>query len=69
MKRVMEVLRPELEASGLPWSIDNGGKHLKLRLGGRLIGVLPKGSSHTQDPRATKNLVAQIRRAAREMRG
>lgn len=54
-----------LEATGLPWSIEAGGKHLKLRVNGRLAGILSRGSKRESDQRAVRNTVAQIRRAAR----
>lgn len=32
-----------LRASGLPWGVENGGKHLKLRVAGELVAVFPRG--------------------------
>lgn len=32
-----------LRRTGLPWSIENGKKHNKVFLAGRMIGVLPHG--------------------------
>jgi len=61
-----------LDSTGLPWTAELGSRHLKLRLQGRLVGVLPKdGGRRTADtaPRAARNIAAQIRRAAREIRG
>lgn len=63
-------VRDALEETRLPWEIELGGKHRKIKLGGRLVGILPKGKK-MQDAhdRTIKNTVAQIRRTAREIRG
>lgn len=63
LKRMMKVA---LEETGLPWSLEPGGKHLKIILGGRLAGILPLcGRSNTN--RSELNTRAQIRRIAREL--
>ena len=54
-----------LDSTGLPWEIEPGKKHYHIRVGGKLAGILPKGSG-TAGVRAVKNCVAQIRRVARE---
>lgn len=58
-------VRTALEATGLPWSLEAGGKHIKIRMNGRFIGIAPLGGGHEHD-RATRNTIAQIRRAARK---
>ncbi len=56
-----------LEETGLPWSVERGGKHHKLRVAGRLAGVLPYGSGAETYQRTLLNTVSQIRRVAREV--
>ena len=64
--RLPEVLRRELQ--GLDWAIENGGKHWKLKVNGRLAAVWPKGSrGKMANPHALANTLACIRRAAREV--
>lgn len=63
-------IRREIEAllaeTGLAWSLQDGAKHIKIILAGRLAGILPRcGRSNTQ--RAMLNTRAQIKRIAREM--
>lgn len=58
-KRVLK----ELQEQGLPWTIDQGSRHLKLRVCGKFVGILPLGNG-SQKGRATRNVVSQIRRAA-----
>lgn len=67
MKPQPEVLAA-LEQTGLPWELTNGGKHTHIRVGGRLAGILPRGSG-TVDRRVIKNCVAQIKRKASEVLG
>lgn len=63
-------VRDALEETRLPWNIELGGKHWKIRLDGRLVGILPKGKKmQDASDRPIKNTVAQIRRTAREIRG
>ena len=59
-----------LEATGLGWTSENGKKHVKLYLGGHLIGVLPhsKGKSNSAAQRQVKNMVRRIARASEEIR-
>lgn len=59
-------LRAELEATGFPWTLERGSRHLHLRVGGRLAAILPYGASADAD-RAMRNTIAQIRRTARQL--
>lgn len=61
-------LRAALDETGLPWSLNKGGRHYKLVLAGRLVGVVPFGVMNERD-RATRNTIAQIKRAARQLQG
>jgi hypothetical protein len=65
-----KVIEQELAATGLPWETEAGKKHLKFRLNGRLIGVMPakgKGSDSEGGRRVTLNIRSNARRIAREM--
>lgn len=53
-----------LEDTGLTYEILMGGSHFKIRVNGRLVGIYPKNKK-SSGIRAMKNLIAQIRRAAR----
>lgn len=67
--RLNKDIEAELNATGLPWDLETGGSHVKIRLKGRLVGILPKGGRIQQsDSRPLKNTLTQIRRAARELR-
>lgn len=66
--RVPQAIHAALTESGLAWDIVPGGRHLKVRLVGRLVGILPRGKS-PDGLRAEKNIVAQIRRAAKQLKG
>lgn len=68
VKRHYPEIYRALENTGLGWSIENGGRHLKILLGGRFCGILPKAKSSLGDKRAMKNIVAQIRRTSRDLK-
>lgn len=63
MRRLPKELRKALDAVGVPWALEQGSRHLHLRLNGRLIGILPTTGGH-DNGRALKNVVAQVRRTA-----
>lgn len=54
-----------LNATGRPWSIEQGKRHHKIKLDGRMVGILPLSGFQTTDMRCIKNTVSQIRKAAR----
>ncbi len=60
-------LRDAIDHAGMPWHIKpprGGGTHAKLCIGGRFIGIVPMAGG-ADTGRAEKNLLSQIRRAAR----
>lgn len=59
-------VRQALEETGLPWRIEAGSKHFKIRLNDRLVGVYPQGKRTEANPRANLNVISNIKRAARE---
>ncbi len=63
--RLPKVIRKELEATGKPWEVEKGTNHRKIKVGGKLAGIIPlKGFN--AGSRAAKNIIAQIRRAGNE---
>jgi hypothetical protein len=60
---IQQVL-DEVVAAGLQYTIEDGGKHYKIRVVGKLAAILPKGKSakQTNDRRTFLNMRAQIRR-------
>jgi hypothetical protein len=60
-------VRKALEETSLPWVIETGSKHFKVRLGGRLVGVYPHGKRTEASKHANSNLIANIKRLAREL--
>lgn len=65
--RLPTNLRRVLSASPVPWCIVNGKRHYKLKIGGRLVAILPKsGRLDDFHGRADKNTVANVRRAIKE---
>lgn len=61
--RVQEAL----DATSLPYQLDRGGQHIKIRLAGMLVGILPANGKPGHS-RAEKNTISQIRRAAEAAR-
>jgi hypothetical protein len=66
-KRIPALVLAELDSCGLGWSLEEGSRHLKIKVAGRLAGVLPKGSG-TVDARAVLNTRAQVRRLVSQLR-
>lgn len=60
--KARRAVEQALRETGLPYRIENGGRHKKIWLGGRMIGVMHNGSQHGR--RDCRNLLAAIRRAS-----
>lgn len=60
-----------LDATGLPWEIDEGRKHYRVLLAGRQVCVLSKGGKARANMRSSndKKNVNSIERLAAEIRG
>lgn len=68
MRGWIDILRPDLDATGLPWRTETGSRHIKLYLNDRMILVLSNGSAKKAGGcRDLKNARATIRRQARNM--
>ena len=61
-------IRADLDATGLPYALERGTRHLKIKLMGHLVGIIPmKGRDNVGDRRTYLNVRAQIRRKAKEL--
>lgn len=65
MTKIPQAVEAELVATGLPWSVEKGGHHLKVFVNERLAAILPRSGANKAGSRAEKNVRGQIRRAAR----
>lgn len=65
--RLHPAIKTALEETRMPYELVNGGRHVKIRLAGRLVGILPY-NGHQDPDRCLRNLVATIRRSAKEIR-
>lgn len=64
--RLSKHIQQALDDCGKPWSLRRGSRHLKIIVGDRFAGILPRsGAGSTANIRAEKNVVAQIKRAAK----
>lgn len=59
--RIDKRIQAALDETNLPWEIEQGARHRKIRVNGKFCGIL----GDCAGPRTTKNTIAQIRRAAR----
>lgn len=66
----IQAVLDEATASGLQYTVEDGGKHYKVRVAGKLAAILPKGKSikSESDRRAILNMRAQMRRVINEVR-
>lgn len=55
-----------LDETGLPWQVESGRGHKKIKLCGHLVGVMGHRKDHV-DRRAELNVIHQIKRKAREL--
>lgn len=63
--RLPKQVQRALDDTGLPYAVEAGKRHRKIKVGGRLVGVLPMNGCDAGNDRACKNVVAQIRRAGK----
>lgn len=63
--KIPKEIEAALIATGRPWSTKMGGRHVKLILDGRMVGVLPINGGNSASHRGSLNVISQIRRAAR----
>ncbi len=48
------------------WSLEDGGRHRKLRIDGKFVGVLPFGKVLESNGAGARNVLAQVRRARKQ---
>lgn len=63
--RLPKQVQQALDDTGLPYAVEPGKRHRKIRVEGRLVGILPMHTHDADNGRACKNIVAQIRRAGK----
>lgn len=63
-KRINALVMRELEKAD-DWELVQGTAHIKIKIGGRLAGIVPLKRNDAVS-RAAKNVVSQIRSARRE---
>ena len=70
-RRIPPPVLRELELTGLPFEFEEGSRHIKMRLSGQFVGILPRGGGTTEaygKQWAMRNSIAQIRRMARKIK-
>lgn len=68
-EKFLRELRPHLDATGLPWRVEQGKKHIKLLIDGRLATVISRSTHGPDSGRIVQNTLSTIQRAARAARG
>jgi hypothetical protein len=66
--KIPTELREALDRTGLPWELEEGTKHNKVKLVGHLVGIYPKGRKREAHRRALLNTITQVRNAARQIK-
>lgn len=67
MTRSDRIVHDALVATGLPYTIEPGARHRKIKVAGRLAGILPRSPTKDSDLRPALNVASQIKRLAREI--
>lgn len=63
------MYKDALDATGLPWTVENGSKHKKVYLAGRLVAVLPNSRVNTTGTtRANSRTLRDIEKLANEIK-
>lgn len=63
--KIEREVRDALEATGLPWSLEPASKHTLVVLAGRTVAIMSR-SGKMPKARGQRNLIATIKRAARQ---
>lgn len=66
----LQAVLDEVTEAGLDYTIEDGSKHFKVRVAGKLAAILPKGKAlrAETDRRVLLNMRAQVRRVINEVR-
>jgi hypothetical protein len=65
--RIDKAISKALDDTGLPWCLEYGKGHVKIRVADRLAGVV--STTPCPNPRAKHNTITQIRRLAAKFKG
>lgn len=68
MRPLAPYLRELLEASGLEWRVEQGSRHRKVFVAGRMVLALPLSGGRDAGSQS-KNAIAALRRAIRQHGG
>lgn len=60
----LERLRPTLDATGIPWRIENGTRHTKVFVGEVMATVIPRGSFSDGNMGLLRKTIRNINAAA-----
>jgi hypothetical protein len=66
--RVLDQIRPLLETCGLPYTVESGTRHIKIKICGKLVAIVAKGGKTARseaDRRVYYNVRSQIQTAIR----
>lgn len=61
--KIPQKLQELLDTCGVPYELKPGSKHIKIMVGSRFAGILPRKGGHNSAARAQLNVLAQVKRA------
>lgn len=61
--RLPVPIEQALQSTGMPWEIEQGSRHRKIKVNGRMVGILPNGQLNSLHDRSLKNTISQIKKA------
>ena len=64
LPRELEEEIESIKARGIPVTLEQKRRHMAIRVGVIMAGIIPLRNHHTADKRCTLNIRAQLRRAA-----
>ena len=64
---IPDIIQKELDLLPLPYTVERGKRHLKIRVDGKFVGILPLGATKDQmGGRGGLNVRSNIRRIIRQ---
>jgi hypothetical protein len=66
--KVPPELEAALNATGIPWTVEDSKKHRKVMLGGRLATIIPHGHRQDANRRVVLNTIKNVRHLAQKLR-
>ena len=61
-------LEKALEECGFPWELQQGSKHYKLRVGGKMVTVLPLRTKQQVNRRVVLNTIKNVRHMVQKLK-